>query len=76
MEKTREDLVSMVSGGLTTPEKQFIVTVKEGRPQWDLIGIEGIENLPAVRWKLLNIGRMSPSKHRKAIHKLRDYLKI
>ncbi len=76
LEKTREQLVSMISGGLTVAEKQFIVSVKEGMPRWELIGVEGIENLPAVRWKLLNIGRMSQSKHKKALHKLRDYLEV
>lgn len=76
LEKTRSDLVSMIASGLTVPEKLFIVAVKEGKPQWNLIGIEGIENLPAVKWKLLNIGRMSPSKHKNAIDKLRDHLKI
>jgi hypothetical protein len=37
LEKTREELVSMIARGLTIPEKQFIVSVKEGIPQWDLI---------------------------------------
>lgn len=76
LEKTREELVSIIAEGLTIREKQFIISVKEGQPQWDLIGIKGIENLPAVKWKLLNIGRMSPAKHEKAVYKLRDYLKI
>jgi len=66
----------MIADGLTVAEKQFIVSVKEGTPQWELIGVEGIENLPAVRWKLLNIGRMSQSKHKKAVRKLRDYLGV
>jgi len=74
LEKTREELVSMIARELTIQEKQFIVSVKEGMPQWDLIGIEGVHNLPAVKWKLLNIGRMNPSKHKKAVRKLRDYL--
>jgi hypothetical protein len=76
LEKIREELVSMIAGGLTHPEKQFIVSVKERRPQWDLLDMEGIENLPAVKWKLLNIGRMNPSKHRNAVRKLRDYLEV
>ncbi len=76
LEKTREELVSMIAGELTTQEKQFIISVKDGMPQWDMIGIEGIDNLPAVKWKLLNIGRMNPSKHKKAVRKLRDYLGI
>jgi len=76
MEKTREELASMITGDLTVEEKKFIVSVKEGVPRWDLIEIEGVENLPAVKWKLLNIGRMSPSKHKKAVRKLRDYLGV
>ena len=42
----------------------------------DLLALEGIENLPAVKWKLLNIGKMHPSKHQKSVHKLRDYLGV
>jgi predicted nucleotidyltransferase component of viral defense system len=76
LEKTREELVSMIARELTIQEKQFIVSVKEGMPQWDLIGIEGVDNLPAVKWKLLNIGKMNPSKHKKAVRKLRDYLGV
>jgi len=40
-----------------------IVSVKEENPQWDLLGVPGIENLPGVRWKLQNIRRMAPMKH-------------
>jgi predicted nucleotidyltransferase component of viral defense system len=76
LEKTREKLVSMIAADLTVEEKQFIVSVKEGMPRWDLIGIEGVENLPAIKWKLLNIGRMNSSKHKKAVSKLRDYLGV
>lgn len=76
LEKTRDELVSIIARELTVQEKQFIVSVKEGMPQWDLIGIEGVDNLPAVKWKLLNIGLMNPSKHKKAVRKLRDYLRI
>lgn len=39
----------------------------------DLLELEGLNDLPAVKWKLLNISKMDPAKHRKAVHKLRDY---
>jgi hypothetical protein len=48
LEKTREELVSMIARELTHPEKEFIVSIKEGQPQWDLLEMEGIEN-PARR---------------------------
>lgn len=74
LEQTRAQLVSMIARELTVEEKQFIVSVKEGMPRWELIGVQGVENLPTVKWKLLNIARMSPPKHRKAVRKLRDHL--
>ena len=73
---TRDDLASMLRGKLTIEERRFIVSVKEGHPKWELLALEGIENLPAVKWKLLNIGKMHPSKHQKSVHKLRDYLGV
>ena len=71
-----EQLVSRLRKEMTQEERQFIVSVKEGKPQWDLLGVPGIENLPAVQWKLLNIGRMAPMKYREALRKLRNYLGV
>lgn len=56
--------------------RKFIVSMKQGQPLWDFIEIEGIEDLSAVKWKLLNILNMDPIKHKKAVHKLRDYLGV
>jgi len=76
LDTARDDLVSMLRSKLTTEERMFIVSVKEGYPRWELLALEGVENLPAVKWKLLNIGKMHPSKHQKSVHKLRDYLGV
>ena len=76
LEETIKALVARIASDLTLQERQFIVSVKEGRPQWDLIGLDGVQNLPAVQWKLLNIGRMAPAKHQQAIRKLKDYLGV
>ena len=73
---TREQLVKLIAEGLTEDERRFILSVKEGEPQWALSGVEGIENLPAVQWKLHNIGSMMPAKHKQAVEKLRRHLGI
>jgi hypothetical protein len=60
-------------------DAKYRITVpatREETPPWELIGIEGVKTLPAVKWKLLNISRMSPSKHKKAVHRLRDHLEV
>ena len=74
--ETRQQLIERISAELTVEERQFIVSVKQGRPQWELLGLEGVESLPAVRWKLLNIAKIDPDKHEKAVRILRDYLGV
>ena len=71
-----EQLVSRLRKEMTQEERQFIVSVKEGKPQWNLLGVSGIEKLPAVQWKLQNIERMTPVKHQEALRKLRDHLGV
>ena len=71
-----EQLVLRLHEEMTEEEKRFIVSVKEGEPRWNLSGVPGIENLPAVQWKLQNIRRMTIAKRREAMQKLRDYLGV
>jgi hypothetical protein len=71
-----QQLVSRLRKEMTQEERQLIVSVKEGKPQWNLLGVPGIEKLPAVQWKLQNIGRMTPVKHQEALRKLRDHLGV
>jgi predicted nucleotidyltransferase component of viral defense system len=76
LETTRHELVAILQEKLTPDERRFIVSIKQGQPVWDLLELEGIQDLPAVKWKLLNISRMDPTKHQTAVHKLRDCLGV
>jgi len=76
LETTRNKLVAILREELTPDERRFIVSMKQGQPVWDLLELEGIKDLPAVKWKLLNISKMDPTKHRKAVYKLRNYLGV
>lgn len=73
---TRERLIPLILNSLKAEEKKFIVSVKSGQPDWGLLGIEGIDKLPAVKWKLLNISRMDKTKHGEALSKLKDCLGV
>ncbi len=55
-------------------EKKFLISVKTGKPEWDLLGLTGVEDLPAAKWKLMNIKRMDKKRHKKALEKLSNYL--
>jgi len=72
--KVQKELAPLIVNTLNTEEKQFIVSVKQGKPQWDILGLQDIERLPAVRWKLYNISQMNKDKHQTALNKLRNLL--
>lgn len=77
LEDVREELIRILHRDLTEDEKQFLLSFKNREPDWSLLGIEhvdAIKDLPAIRWKLLNLGRMSDEKHRQAVENLRRVL--
>ncbi|NQT27638.1 nucleotidyl transferase AbiEii/AbiGii toxin family protein [candidate division KSB1 bacterium] len=73
---TRDELIRLIRTDLTEKEREFILSVKAGQPEWNVLGIDGISQLPAVRWKLENLKQMDDKKRIKAIEKLRRYLQL
>jgi predicted nucleotidyltransferase component of viral defense system len=66
----RERLVETIRNTMTEGEKQFLVSIKQGQPHWDLIPVTGIEHLPAIQWKLVNIRKMDKMKQIESLTKL------
>lgn len=72
----REQLVNIINNELTQEERKFLLSFKSREPDWSLLGLPNIDKLPAVRWKLQNIGKMSPQKHADAYNQLKKRLGI
>lgn len=70
----REALIGTLMKALTDAEKAFLISLKEGRPKWKAIGIEHIEKLPAIQWKLTNIQKMEANKRAESLEKLKSKL--
>jgi predicted nucleotidyltransferase component of viral defense system len=74
LDQARTGLIASLHEQLGEREKEFLMSFKRGEPRWDLLGIAHAADLPAVRWKLQNIARMSPEKHREAVDNLEHVL--
>jgi len=70
----REALIETLKKELTDDEKTFLVSIKSGEPNWSVMGLKGIEKLPALQWKLLNIQKMSTKKRGELLVKLKRTL--
>lgn len=70
----RERLIALLKAGLTGEEKLFLVSLKEGTPDWKLLGVVGADKLPAIQWKLQNIRKMGAGKRLEQLKRLKDKL--
>ena len=70
----RERLVADIRAALVEEDRAFLLSVKGRQPDWSLIDLPDIADLPAVRWKLANLGRMSEARHAAAFDGLRRVL--
>jgi hypothetical protein len=70
---TREQLVAEISSRLDETSKLFLRSFHTFRPDWNLIRPPAIRNLPAIRWKLMNLERLqteNPEKYQTLLHEL------
>ena len=66
LEAARARLFEDVRSRLAGDVAEFLLSVHDAEPRFDLIGLPEAENLPAVRWKLLNLRKFrseNPERH-------------
>jgi len=74
LEATRVELISTIQSKLTQSHRDFLIGFKEGNPDWHLLPFENVEELPSVKWKILNLDKMPKAKRAEAVQKLKDTL--
>ena len=75
--ESRTALLSLVNGGLTITDKEFLLSFEQGEPDWNKCCAGDLSQYPSVQWKLLNIGKLeesNPVKFEQGVNKLRRYL--
>lgn len=74
LESVREKLIVDLNASLTDQEKQFLMSFKSLAPDWSLLDLQDVEKLPAVRWKMFNLGKMNKERHAQALKSLEEIL--
>ncbi|SPJ33592.1 nucleotidyl transferase AbiEii/AbiGii toxin family protein [Kushneria phyllosphaerae] len=74
LEDARHELLTRLSQLMTDEDVRFLLSFKQGAPDWSLLPHNGIDRLPAVRWKLANIQKMHPDKHHESLTLLEEAL--
>jgi predicted nucleotidyltransferase component of viral defense system len=53
----REQLIAGLVGNMPDSHRQFLLSFKRGEPDWALVDLPGVADLPAVRWRQINLGK-------------------
>ncbi|MCG5508969.1 nucleotidyl transferase AbiEii/AbiGii toxin family protein, partial [Ectothiorhodospira sp. A-7Y] len=54
LEATRVRLIADIRGRLCDNTAQFLLSLHDGEPDFEAIGLPQAQTLPAIRWKLFN----------------------
>jgi predicted nucleotidyltransferase component of viral defense system len=66
----RDALIAGLIGGMPIEHRRFLLSFKAGEPDWDLLGMPGAAELPAVRWKVDNLAKLPADKRAKLLSNL------
>ena len=61
----RDRMISELHTGLDADEREFLLSIAHNEPNWNLLEIEHLSQLPGVKWKLSNIERLAKANPRK-----------
>src|SRR5271168_789044 len=54
----RERMIGELQHGLSADERRFLLSLVAAEPEWPLLGLEHLEQLPGLQWKLQNLERL------------------
>jgi hypothetical protein len=55
--------------------KEFLLGFKRGKPDWSLLDVPGAADLPAVRWKQINLDKLPDEQRTKLVAQLDNVLR-
>src|SRR5260370_38832990 len=56
----REMLISDIISRMPDEHRRFLVSFERGQPDWPLLGLPDVRELPAVQWRQQNLYKLTP----------------
>jgi len=74
LEAAYRSLHQILVGDMPEAHKRLLLSVEDGAPDWSHLGIDGVDRLPAVQWRLLNIRSLTEDRRAANIRELERVL--
>ena len=70
LEQTRTRLVQELPRALTDQHRTFLLSLVQNQPRWDCMPFPHLQELPAIRWKLQNLAKLTGAKRAEQVEGL------
>jgi predicted nucleotidyltransferase component of viral defense system len=70
----REALISDIVGKMPVDHRRFLISFERGEPEWSLLGLPHVVELPAVKWRQLNLNKLTAEKRLALVESLEEVL--
>jgi predicted nucleotidyltransferase component of viral defense system len=70
----REALIAEIVGKMPDVHRRFLVSFERGQPDWALLDVPGAAELPAVKWRQLNLDKLPAKKRAELVEALERVL--
>lgn len=70
----REALIAGMVGSMPETHRTFLLSFERGEPDWKLLGIANAADLPAVKWRQINLNKVTPEKRAALVAELEKVL--
>lgn len=72
--EAREMMIDAMIGEMPNEHREFLISFEQGEPDWSLLALDGIADLPAVRWRQQNLERLSKAQRLALVEQLKRVL--
>lgn len=72
--KTQHEMIKTLIGGMLDHHRAFLIGFERGEPDWSLLRISHVAELPAIRWRQRNLDKLNPEQRSDLVELLRASL--
>ena len=73
---TREEMIEEIVGQMPDQHRRFLISFERGEPDWSILGSPHVSDLPAVRWRQINLDKLTDEKRARLVTELENSLAI
>ncbi|NLS18868.1 nucleotidyl transferase AbiEii/AbiGii toxin family protein [Rhizobium sp. P40RR-XXII] len=72
--ETQHEMIEVLIGGMPDHHRKFLIGFERGEPEWPLLKIGHVAELPAIRWRQRNLNKLKPEQRSVLVELLRTSL--